>query len=55
MQTKFVEWRASISLMFIEMNQCIVKKQIRQVVVLKTDANTFGECPSMSLKFIKKE
>jgi hypothetical protein len=38
--------------MFIEMNQCIVKKQIRQVVVLKTDANTFGECPSMSLKFI---
>jgi hypothetical protein len=48
----FVQWREPL---IIEKKQCIIKKQFRQVVVLKTDENNFVECLSMSLKFIQKE
>ena len=38
----FVEWRASISLNFIEKNHCIyLYNQIHKVVVIQTHANTF--------------
>ena len=49
-QTIFVEWRASVSLKFVEKKQCIY---FVKVVVLKTDENNFVESASISLMFFE--